>query len=77
VSARKVRAKSAQEMAQETEFYRRRSLPGVTVRYMTAGRTFDVALSHTGRELGTKTEVSTRGKVTSVLYVLPALPGDL
>jgi hypothetical protein len=71
------RVKSSEERAQETEFYRRRSLPGVEVRRMYAGRTSGQVLSHTGRELGTRTEVTTRGKVTSVLYVLPALPADL
>jgi len=73
----KTRIKSPEELAQETEYYRRRNLPGVTVRRMYAGRTADQFLSHTGRELGSKHEVTTRGKVTSVHYVLPQLPADL
>lgn len=73
----KERVKSPEERAQETEYQRRRNLPGVEVRRMYTKRTADQVLSHTGRELGTRTEVTTRGKVTSVLYVLPALPEDL
>ena len=58
---------------QETEFYRRRSMPGVQVRHMTAGRCFDVVLSLCGRDIGQKTEITKRGKVTSVSYFLPPL----
>ena len=56
------------------EFQRRRNLPGVEVRYMFAGRTSDTVLTLCGRELGTKTTVTTRGKPDQVLYVLPELP---
>jgi hypothetical protein len=71
------RVKSPEERAHEAEFWRRRSLPGVQVRRMFAGRVSDQVLSHTGRELGSRTEITKRGKVESVLYVLPALPTDL
>jgi hypothetical protein len=71
------RVKSTEERAHEAEFFRRRSLPGVQVRRMFAARVSDLVLSHTGRELGLRTEVTKRGKVVSVLYVLPALPADM
>ncbi len=71
------RVKSSEERAHEAEFFRRRSLPGVQVRRMFTTRTTDLVLSHTGRELGSRTEVTKRGKAVSVLYVLPALPADL
>lgn len=58
---------------QETEFYRRRNLPYVDVRYLSAGRTFDVHLSYCGKDLGSKTEVKKRGKVISVHYCLPPI----
>jgi hypothetical protein len=56
-----------------TEFARRRNLPGVTVRIMPAGRTFTVELSQCGRHIGTRVDVTTRGKVTSSTYHLPPL----
>jgi hypothetical protein len=71
------RVKSPEERAHEAEFFRRRSLPGVQVRRMFTARVSDLVLSHTGRDLGSRTEVTKRGKVVSVLYVLPALPTDL
>jgi hypothetical protein len=71
------RTKSPEERAHEVEFFRRRSLPGVQVRRMFTDRVSDLVLSHTGRDLGSRTEVTKRGKVVSVLYVLPALPTDL
>lgn len=67
------RVKSAEEIAGETEFYRRRNFPACTVRYMKGNRDFTAVLSALGHELGTKTEITTRGKVTQVLYSLPAL----
>jgi hypothetical protein len=70
----KERIKSAEK---ETEYARRRSIPYVEVRRMYAGRTSDQVLSHMGREIGSRTEITTRGKVSSVLYVLPELPADL
>ena len=59
------------------EFARRRNLPGVEVRYMQAGRTQDVVLSHMGRELATKTQISRRGKPDMVFYNLRHMPADL
>jgi hypothetical protein len=61
------------EKEKETEFYRRRNLPHVEVRYMGNGRTFDMFLYLCGKDLGSKTEITKRGKVVSVLYVLPKL----
>ncbi len=58
---------------QATEFSRRRGLPYVRVEYMKAGRSFDVIISLYGKTIGQKTETTTRGKVTSVDYFLPAI----
>lgn len=69
----KTRIKSAEELRQETEFARRRGLPGVEVRHMKAGRTFDVVLSLMGVDIGWMTEITTRGKVSSVTYFLPEM----
>lgn len=73
----KTRIKSTEEMAQENEYYRRRNFPGVDVRRMYDGRTADQFLSHTGREIGSKHELTTQWKVTSCHYLLPQLPTDL
>ncbi len=68
------RVKSNEEVLGEMEFYRRANFPGATMRYMTSGpNVFDVFLSALGVELGSKTEIKKRGKVVSVLYVLPSL----
>jgi len=56
-----------------TEFSRRRSLPHVEVRYMSTKNTLDVVLTLGSREIGSKTEISKRGKVVSTLYVLPKI----
>lgn len=61
----------------EREFYRRRNLHDVEVRYLNAGRTQDVQLTHCGRDLGSKTTTIRRGKVVSTHYYLPTLPKDL
>lgn len=58
---------------QETEFYRRRSLPGVSVRQCSTARCFDVFLSYCGQEYGSKHEMLKRGKVVSTTYVLPSI----
>lgn len=58
---------------QATEFARRREMPGVEVRRMHSKRVLDVVLSLRGRNIGSKTEVTKRGKVVSTLYVLPTL----
>lgn len=71
------RIKSPEERAQETEYQRRRSLPGVEVRRMHTARSSDQVLSHNGCELGSRSELMTRGKVVSVHYALPPLPADL
>jgi hypothetical protein len=55
------------------EFSRRRNLVGTTIRYLPAGRTMTVVLSRGGTELGSKTDLTKRGKVVSTLYVLPRL----
>lgn len=60
-------------MSDETEFQRRRNMPGVEVRYMSAGRTFDVVLSLCGREIGWRTDILKRGKVVSSTFILPKM----
>lgn len=62
---------------QAAEFQRRRNMVGTEIRYMKAGRTFEVVLSNRGSDLGSRTDTTTRGKVTSQLYVLPPLPAWL
>lgn len=57
---------------QAREFSRRRNLPHVEVRYMPWRRGQTVSLSRCGVDLGSKTEATARGKVTSVTYYLPA-----
>lgn len=69
-SKSKARIKSAEELSQEIEFYTRRNLPGCNVRYI-GGDT--VVLSVYSFEIGSKTEITKRGKVIGVLYVLPSL----
>ncbi len=70
----KVRTKSAEELANETEFYRRRNMVGCNVRYMSDPRAFTVVLSVNAFEVGIKTEFKSRaGKVSTVLYSLPSL----
>jgi hypothetical protein len=62
--------------SEATEFSRRRNLPDVEVRYLSAGRTFTVALRRRGSDIGQKLEVSKRGKVVSTTYVLPSMKKD-
>ncbi len=69
-----VRVKSAEEMAQETEFYRRANNPRVDKRYV--GPDTIVLYHHQLGEVGSKTEIRRRGKVVSVLYVLPQMHGN-
>ena len=61
------------KLAEETEFYRRRNIPHVEVRYISGNRTFDMFLKLCGRELGSKHEVLKRGKVVSTTYHLPPI----
>ena len=61
------------EKEQAKEFQRRRNLPYVEVKYMFTKRTSDTQLKLCGRDLGSKTEVTTRGKVTNTLYILPEM----
>lgn len=61
------------EQEQATEYQRRRDLPGVEVKYMNAGRTSDTVISLCGKEMGSKTTIYTRGKVSQVSYFLPEL----
>lgn len=60
-------------IADATEFSRRHSLPHVEVRHMSTKNTMDVVLTLGGREIGSKTEITKRGKVVQTLFVLPAL----
>ena len=66
------RVVSAEEKKQETEFYRRRNDPHVDVQYV--GPDTVVLHHHQLGEIGSKTELRRRGKVVSVLYVLPRVP---
>lgn len=59
--------------ADATEWTRRRSLPYVEVHYMFTKKTSTVVLSLLGKEIGSKTETTKRGKVVSTLFVLPTL----
>lgn len=61
------------EKQKATEWQRRRNLPGVQVRYMNTKRVSDTVLTLMGRELGTKTTVYKRGKVSQVSYYLPPI----
>jgi hypothetical protein len=61
------------EKAKATEWQRRRNLPGVQVRYMNTKRASDTVLSLLGRELGTKTTIYKRGKVSQVSFHLPEI----
>ncbi len=71
MSKPKTRVKSENELAQETEFYRRYGLPGCAVRYLDGGAMIELKVS--GIEVGTKTTILKRGRVVSILYVLPSL----
>lgn len=67
-------SKTVQENhADATEFQRRRNMPHVQVRHMSAGRTFDVVLSIQGIEIGSRCDLLKRGNVVSRTYVLPSL----
>jgi len=59
------------------EFQRRRHLVGTTERKMPAGRTFTVVLENRGSDLGSRTDLLSRGKVVSRTYYLPPLPAFL
>ena len=59
------------------EFSRRRNMVGTTIRYMKAGRSFDVVLENRGSELGSRSDTLKRGKVVSSHYFLPPLPDFL
>ncbi len=69
------RVKSDDEIRDEREYARRRNLSAhVEVRHLGGGsRSFGSVISYRGTELGSRTEFTTRGKVTQVLYVLPAI----
>lgn len=53
------------------EWQRRRNLPGVEVKHMTAGRASDVVLTLKGKVIGQKTTISTRGKDGEPSFLLP------
>jgi len=63
----------AEYIADRNEFARRRSLPGVRVEHASTKRTTDVYLYLDGRVIGQKTEITKRGRVVSIDFVLPAL----
>ena len=66
------RVKSAEEIAQETEFYRRRSLVAVDARIMSSERSQTVSLHHHQLgEIGSVTRTFKRGKEVSAHYFLP------
>jgi len=68
--------KSPSEMTpkeQASEFQRRRNMPGVEVKYMTAGRASDVVLTLKGKTIAQKTTISTRGKEGEPSFLLPDL----
>ena len=70
-TASKARVKSAEELAQETEFYRRSNGANVDKKFVGPN---DIVLHHHQLgEIGSKTNIMRRGKVAQVLYVLPSL----
>ena len=73
VSKKPPRAKSAQELAQETEFQRRRNMAGVEIRRMFGTRYATIELGLLGRTIATCTELLTRGKIVQVHYLLPSI----
>ena len=68
----KAREVSAEERAQETEFYRRANNPHVEKQRV--GPDTIVLIHHQLGEVGSKTDFYRRGKLSQVLYVLPAIP---
>lgn len=73
----KERIKSAEELEQEREWARRRNLSD-EVRHMVGKRDHTVQLKHHYHgDLGSRTEITSRGKVVNVLYVLPPLAPEL
>lgn len=66
----KQQAKSEPELAQETEFQRRRNMVGCEVQYVGLDT---IVLTCLGVEIGTKTNITRRGKLVAVLYNLPSL----
>ncbi len=67
----KPRVKSAEELAQETEFSRRENNPRVEKQFYGPGTW--ILKHHQLGEIGSKTDITRRGKVVSVLYVLPSI----
>jgi hypothetical protein len=67
------RVKSTEELSQEAEWVARRNRAG-QVRHMSGARYMTTVISDRGTELGERTEILKRGKVVSVIYVLPRLP---
>ncbi len=70
--ASKARVVSPEERAQETEFYNRANDPRVDKRYV--GPDMIVLYHHQLGEIGSKTTIMRRGKVSQVLYHLPRIP---
>jgi hypothetical protein len=67
------RVKSAGELAQETEFWRRRNLVGVEIRRMFGTRYTTIEVHLLSRTIATCTELITRGKTVQVSYLLPPI----
>ncbi len=53
------------------EFNRRRNLPGVEVKFLNGKKCQDVILTLCGKEIGCKTTIFKRGKVSQVSFLLP------
>lgn len=70
-ATKKSAAQLDREIAEATEFQRRRNLPGVEVRRMFGTRYAEIHLSRGGVDLGSRTDMLKRGKVVSTMYVLP------
>ena len=64
----------ATQKEQATEFSRRRNLPGAYVEHLDGGkRSMTVVIKVNGVQVASKTTVYKRGKVSSELYILPAI----
>jgi hypothetical protein len=70
--AKPVRIKDAEELKNETEFYRRKALSNEEI-FTSGPRTFECVIKCNGIELGSRTEIFKRKNVDQVLYVLPSL----
>lgn len=70
------RVKSPEELAQETEFYRRRNYAAVEVRIISEERSQSIFLRHHQLgDIGSCTKMFKRGKEVGCHYVLPKVKG--